>query len=163
MESVLDEKSVEVAATVAGHVAKKIIKRSKCESCKILLKAGDAYITNDAYLNIFFPRGGLFVPSKSLADFVCSNFAILDFFETDIVALSLPVKTSATSVFCRHGSESDFTCVNHLDWGFNFANKIFLATNRDCQEILSIRKVLLVLRNVKERNKQYLSLCLLRK
>ena len=34
------------------------------------------FVAKDAYLNIIF-RGGLFVPSKSLADFVCSNFAIL--------------------------------------------------------------------------------------
>ena len=54
MESVLAENSVETATTIAGHVAKKLIKRSKCESCKILLKAGDAYIANEAYLNVFF-------------------------------------------------------------------------------------------------------------
>ena len=84
---------------------------------------------------MFFSRGGLIVPSKSLADFVCSNFAILDFVEANIAALSLPAKTSAASVFCRHGPESDFNCVNHLDWGFNFAKKLlrlyFLTTNRN--------------------------------
>ena len=42
---------------------------------------------------MFFSRGGLIVPSKSLADFVCSNFAILDFVEADLAALSLPAKT----------------------------------------------------------------------
>ena len=47
-----------------GYVAKKLIKRSHCESYKILLKA------NDALLN-FLSRGGLFVPSKSLADLLC--------------------------------------------------------------------------------------------
>ena len=45
---------------------------------------------------------------------------------------------------------------------FNFATKLlwiyFLSTNIDCQEILSGRKVFLALRNVKQRNKQYLSL-----
>ena len=87
-EGVLDENSTEVATTVAGYVAKKIIKRSKWESCKILLKVGDVDITNDAYLNIL-SRGGLFMPSKSHANFLCSNFAILDFVETDIAALSL--------------------------------------------------------------------------
>ena len=106
---------------------------------------------------MFFSRGGLIVPSKSLADFVCSNFAILDFVEADIAALSLPAKTSATSVFCRHGPESDFNCANHLGWGFNFANKIIVI-------IFFNNKQKLVLRNIKERNKQYLSLsCLLRK
>ena len=80
-EGVLDENSTEVATTVAGYVAKKIIKRSKWK---------DVDIANDAYLNIL-SRGGLFVPSKSHANFLCSNFAILDFVETDIAALSLTV------------------------------------------------------------------------
>ena len=46
VESVLDESSAEVTT---GYVAKKLIKRSKCENCKILLKAGDVDIANDAY------------------------------------------------------------------------------------------------------------------
>ena len=45
MESVLDENSVEVAT---WYVAKKFIKRSRCERCKILLKAGDNDIAHDA-------------------------------------------------------------------------------------------------------------------
>ena len=45
---------------------------------------------------------------------------------TDNVALSLPVKTPATYVLRRYGSESDFTCVNSLDWGFNFPTKIIV-------------------------------------
>ena len=49
MESVLDENSVEVTT---WYVAKKFIKRSRCESCKILLKAGDNDIAHDAYLNV---------------------------------------------------------------------------------------------------------------
>ena len=47
-----------------------------------------------------------------------------DFVETYIAALPLPVKTSATYVFRSYGPESDFTCVNHLGWEFNFATKI---------------------------------------
>ena len=45
MESVLDESSVEVTTL---YVAKKFIKQSICESCKILLKAGDNGIAHDA-------------------------------------------------------------------------------------------------------------------
>ena len=45
MESVLDENSVEVTT---WYFAKKFIKRSRCESCKILLKAGDNDIADDA-------------------------------------------------------------------------------------------------------------------
>ena len=45
VESVLDENHAEVAT---GYVAKKLIKRSQYESCKIILKAGDFDIANDA-------------------------------------------------------------------------------------------------------------------
>ena len=45
MESVLDENSAEVTT---WYVARKFIKRSKCESCKILLKAGYNDIAHDA-------------------------------------------------------------------------------------------------------------------
>ena len=44
VESVLDENSAKVAN---GYVAKKLIKQSQYESCKILLKAGDFDIAND--------------------------------------------------------------------------------------------------------------------
>ena len=53
LESILDENSAEVASAIAGYVAKKLIKWSKCESCKILLIAEDVDITNYAYSNIF--------------------------------------------------------------------------------------------------------------
>ena len=66
------------------------------------------------------------MPSKSHADFVCSNFAILDFFKTDIAALPLPVKTPTTCALRRYGPDSGFTCVIHLDCWFNFAIKIIL-------------------------------------
>ena len=45
VESVLDENSAEVATT---YVAKKLIKRSQCESCKVILKAGDFDVAHDA-------------------------------------------------------------------------------------------------------------------
>ena len=64
--------------------------------------------------------------SKPLGDFVWINYAILDFVETDNVALFLPVKISATYVIYRYRPESDFTCVNHLDWEFNFVTKIIV-------------------------------------
>ena len=45
VESVLDENNAEVTT---WYVAKKFIKRSKCESCKILLKVGDNDIAHDS-------------------------------------------------------------------------------------------------------------------
>ena len=72
----------------------------------MLLKAGDDETTNDAYLSILSP-GWLLVPPKLFGDFMCSNFAILDF----VMALSLPVKISATYVLSCYGPKSDFTHV----------------------------------------------------
>ena len=43
--SIVDENGVEMAT---WYVAKKFIKRSKCDSCKILLKVGDNDIAHDA-------------------------------------------------------------------------------------------------------------------
>ena len=54
MESVLDKSSAEVTTWC---VAGKFIKRSRCESCKMLLKAGDNDIAHDAYLNVLFCGG----------------------------------------------------------------------------------------------------------
>ena len=36
------------AEVTTGYVVEKLIKRSKCESCKKLFKAGDVDIANDA-------------------------------------------------------------------------------------------------------------------
>ena len=44
VESVLDENSAKVAT---GYVGKKLIKQPQCESCKIIMKAGDFDIAND--------------------------------------------------------------------------------------------------------------------
>ena len=88
-----------------GNVAKNVIKRSRCESYKILLKAR-VDMANDAELNVL-SRGGLFVLSKSLADLLCySGYR------------------SATFVLHCYGPESDFILVKYLDWGFNFVAKI---------------------------------------
>ena len=62
MESVLDEYSVEVTT---WYIAKKFIKRSRCESCKLLLKAGDNDIAHDTQLNVL-SRGGPFCHENHL-------------------------------------------------------------------------------------------------
>ena len=62
MESVLDENRVEVTA---WYVAKKFIKRSRCESCKKLPKAGDNDIAHNAYLNLL-SLGGSFCHESHL-------------------------------------------------------------------------------------------------
>ena len=125
IESVLDSQSAEVATTISGYVAKKLIKRSKCDDCKYKLKVNDNDLNSDSYLNLL-SRGGLFVPSKSLSEFVCNAFAILDFIEKDISCLSIPVAKSGTYVLRKYGQQCEFTCDSHRDWGFTFATKIVI-------------------------------------
>ena len=45
------------------------------------------------------------------------------------MGLSLPMKILANYVLRRLGPEFDFTCVKHLDWGFNFATKMIINTS----------------------------------
>ena len=125
IESVLDNHSTEVAITISGYVARKLTKRSKCEDCKTSLIACDNDIENDSYLSLL-SRGGLFVPSKSLAEFVCTSFAILDYIENDILATSVPVRKATTYVLQKYGPTCEFTCEEHKNWGFVFATKIVI-------------------------------------
>ena len=84
MEVALDDNVREVATTILGYVAKKLIKRSSCNLCKQTLASQEVDPENDSYLKLL-SHGGLFVPSRQLIDFVCGCFAILDFFEKEIV------------------------------------------------------------------------------
>ena len=87
--------------------------------------ACDNDIENDSYL-LLLSRGGLFVPSKSLAEFVCTSFAILDYIENDILATSVPVRKATTYVLQQYGPKCEFTCEEHKNWGFVFATKIVI-------------------------------------
>ena len=121
-ESVLDDDSSEVATTISGYIAKKFLKRSKCKDCEKKLTVHDQDLQNDQYLTLL-SRGGLFVPPKELAEFLCSCFAILDFVEGDILSID-QVTRSAMYVLKYYGPKCEFCCQYHLDWGGKFASKI---------------------------------------
>ena len=57
-----------VATTIAGYIAKKLIKRSKCNTINIIICP---------YLQLIL-KGGLTVPSLSLKDFTCGCFPVFD-------------------------------------------------------------------------------------
>ena len=75
---------------LSGYVAKKLIKRSSCDLCKQTLASQEDDLENDSYLKPL-SCGGLFVPSRQPADFVCGCFTILEFLEKEIVLLGMPV------------------------------------------------------------------------
>ena len=51
-ESVLDDDSSEVATTISGYIAKKLLKRSKCKDCEKKLIVHDQDLQNDQYLTV---------------------------------------------------------------------------------------------------------------
>ena len=52
-----------------GYIAKKLAKRSNCDSCKSLLIANSMDLVENHYLNLL-SHGGLIVPSAKLAEFL---------------------------------------------------------------------------------------------
>ena len=54
LEVHLNDKSSEVATTIAGYVARKLLKpkRCKCGECKIALTTHDADVKNDSYISL---------------------------------------------------------------------------------------------------------------
>ena len=75
IEASITQSSREVATDIAGYIAKKLRKRSKCLSCKEALISES--VNDSGYLEIR-SRGGLNVPSQGLADLTCNSFAALD-------------------------------------------------------------------------------------
>ena len=77
MESQLSEESYQVAFTIAGYMAKQILKKINCDLCenKLISLVGNNH--GSEYLDIL-TRRRLIYPSQSLADFVAHAFSSLD-------------------------------------------------------------------------------------
>ena len=60
MEACLDSGSEEVSTTIAGYVAKKLAKRSKCDVCKQLLTANQMDLSENHYLKLLSRENLLF-------------------------------------------------------------------------------------------------------
>ena len=73
MESQLSEESYQVSFTIAGCVAKQILKKLNCNFCENKLISLDGNNHGSEYLNIL-TMGRLTYPSQSLADFVAHAF-----------------------------------------------------------------------------------------
>ena len=156
-QSVLDYDSSEVATTISGYIAKKLLKRSKCKDCEKKLTVHDQDLQNDQYLTLL-SRGGLFVPSKELAEFVYSCFLILDFVEGDILPIG-QVTRSAMYVLKYYGPKCEFCCQYHLDWGVKFASKIVVNVyfnNKQKQAKDCVRKDSMESFKTRQRRKQFI-------
>ena len=84
----------------------------------------------DSFENEYFKilsRGGLFVPSPSLAEFTCSGFAVLDICDAKIAKFPIiPTRTCAEHILRQFLTSDGFVCTNHSSWGMQFALKIIV-------------------------------------
>lgn len=155
-ESVLDKDSSEVATTISGFVAKKLLKRSKCVNCQAKLRPNNDDLDNDEYLNLL-SRGGLFVPSKELADYICSCFAILDFVEKEVLHLiGDSVTKNALYILNHYGPSCTFCCQLHCEWGVKFASKVVVNiyfNNKQKQAQDAVRKEMVSEFKTRQRSK----------
>ena len=119
VESTLDSSSEEVSTTIAGYIAKKLAKRSNCDSCKSLLIASSMDLAENHYLNLL-SRGGLIVPSAKLAGYTTTShcFAIMDYSYNIFQAHGVrDVRAAYTQIFDRFSPQIDICCSKHNNWG----------------------------------------------
>ena len=138
VESNLDSSSEEVSTTIAGYIAKKLSKRSNCNSCKSLLIASSMELAENHYLNLLF-RGGLIVPSAKLAEYTSHCFAIMYVYSYNIVQAHRvkDVRAAYTQIFDRFSLQIDICCSKHNNWGLKFAAKIVINTFFNNKQTLS--------------------------
>ena len=72
----LADDSKEVATYIAGYITKNLLKNSTCELCRNIL-SDDQVSVGIEYTNLL-SRGGVRLPTNSLATYVCRSFAKLD-------------------------------------------------------------------------------------
>ena len=127
-ESTLDSSSEEVSTTIAGYIAKKLAKRSNCDSCKSLLIASSMDLAENHYLNLL-SRGGLIVPSAKLGEYTSHCFAIMDYSYNIVQAHGVrDVRAAYTQIFDRFSPHINICCSKHNNWGLKFAAKIVINT-----------------------------------
>ena len=109
-EAASTDDSDEVATTIAGYIAKKLIKRSGCIICKSCLVSEKGIHFENKYVNNL-SLGGLTIPSSSLTGFVNNGFAILDSADETITAFdSVSTRTDAEYVLRKYSQPVRFTC-----------------------------------------------------
>ena len=125
---IAESTSEEVSTTIAGYIAKKLAKRSNCDSCKSLLIPSSMDLAENHYFNLL-SRGGLIVPSAKLAEYTSHCFAILDYSYNIVQAHGVrDMRAAYTQIFDRFSPQIDICCSKHNNWGLKFAAKIVINT-----------------------------------
>ena len=112
--STLSKDSQDVAVMIGGYIAKQIIKKRDCHSCKELLIAKESENVEDNYLKLL-SRGGLITPSSSLMEHVYHCFAILDL-TGDVVIKYIPdnVRAASEHLLAEYSHKIHFSCDLHI-------------------------------------------------
>jgi hypothetical protein len=122
----LSPDSKEVAITIAGYIAKKLLKRFKCHQCRLCMIGNTNDLAANHYLNLL-SRGGLIVPSSELAEFVEGAFAILDYTDEFIQKEKcLTTRDAAERILKLFAPKSIFTCCDHIELGHKFGARIIV-------------------------------------
>ena len=115
----LNPGSAEVAYTIAGYVARKLMNRFECEKCEEMMTAGeDDKRMSMEYFNLL-SRGGLTAPSSQLSEFVCSAFCIVEY--VDKLVASTSVRKITEMALHAYAPKSSFACEIHLKNGYKFS------------------------------------------
>ena len=123
-EASLFRESEDVVLVVAGYVAKKLKEKTTYSGC--IMKLCGSEIECDSYF-AHLSRGGMTVPSASLAQFVSTSFAVLD--TTDSLLqkhAAASIREAAHHVLKTYCCNVNFTCDRHVDWGSVSVRKIVI-------------------------------------
>ena len=115
-ESELNEESKEVAASIAGYVAKTFSSRLNCNQSKEKLIINNKGNGHDHYKYLrLLSRGGLTGPSLALTDFIFQTCSILHYISSTIQWLTKNENRKITEhVLQKHLNKVvNFTCVNY--------------------------------------------------
>ena len=118
LRSQLSDESREVALTIAGYIAKKLYKRSKCPHCHRRLIANTDDVSHSDYLKIL-SRGGLTCPSTGLSEFVSQVFSALDSISPILQKHSndISIRKAAEIVLDKLFDQIVFMCDTHINLG----------------------------------------------
>ena len=120
-ENSLCADSREVAVNIAGYVMKQLMSKFDCKDCKKMLKQNPI---SSQYLDIL-NRGGLTKPNASLAEYVCSCFAILDTAHDILFRYSHVITVAAMKTIDTYQTdEVSFLCQTHRECGRKSINRI---------------------------------------
>lgn len=112
----LNDHSVEVVKVIAGYIARKLDKQSKCADCTTFFSANsdDSSLVHDDmnYIHLL-NRGGLLLPTAELVEYTSKSFAILDVLHEVIVNSKLPARKAAELALSSNASSISFFCDTH--------------------------------------------------